>query len=219
MSGNKWKLACLLGVSVATLLVLVAQRFGSTAAVRGNTPAARINAISRLTGERPAGAPAAIANAVADPDAQVRRAALLSLATFVRPEDRTIVERALQDSDNSVRAAAAQTLGCYGLQSVPRLAALAQDPDPQVRAGVVAGLGRTGRGPGMAVLVQMMSRRGDPDIQLQALHAIEAICKIRYAEVPDPRNEELWAAQVDKVRRNRWVQEVLTTETSDGAKP
>jgi len=206
-------------VSATALLIVVAQRLGSAAPIRGNTPAARIENISRLTGERPPGAAATIVQAVGDPDADVRRAALLSLATFQRPEDQAIVEHALHDTDNSVRAAAAQTLGGYGLQAVPRLAALADDPDPQVRAAVVAGLSRTGRGPGMAVLVQMMSRRGDPDTQLKALKAIEAICKIRYGDVPDPRNQALWAAQVDKVRRNPWVQEVLAAETSDGAKP
>jgi HEAT repeat protein len=220
MFKENWRLAALLTAAVLLLLAYAVPRLTGSSAVRGNSAAERCDAINRLASQRPTGAAEAIAKlALTDAEPSVRRTAIAALASFRRPEDRPIIDQALGDRDPSVRAVAVASLGSYGPDTVTRLSGLANDPDPQVRAGVVAGLTETGRGPGMAELLRMMARQGDPELQVKALRAIESISNVHYRNVPEPGDAAAWAHMVDRVRNNAWVYEALAAEKANGGKP
>ena len=215
MPEKKIRLAVLCVLVVVFVVVVAVSRLGDRVAVTGDTSAERVDSVQRLASVRPAGAATVLADAAAnDPDPAVRRSAIAALGTFRRAEDKPFVEKALQDPDNSVRAAAAGALGAYGLETVTRLSALAQDPDPKVRLGAVTGLCQTGRGPGLAALLRIMAKDANPEVQLQALKAIEAVSNVRYLNEASPKDPQRWAAMVQRVRNNAWVQEELAKENA-----
>jgi len=77
----------------------------------------------------------------------------------------------------------------------------------------LAGLGHTGRGPGLAALIQIMEAHPVPATRRQALNALEGVCKVHYLDVPDPTDAS-WARQVEKIRRLYWVHDSLVTSTN-----
>lgn len=96
----------------------------------------------------------ALGEAVADPAASVRTAALLTLQKYAGAAAKLdfpppkAVTRALEDDEPRVRQAAAEALGSFRSGVDPMVPALIRhgghDPDPQVRAGCAHALGRLG---------------------------------------------------------------------------
>jgi len=116
------------------------------------------------------GAVSVLAQALKDPDKDVRRNAVRPLRRVVirdrSPSDPattravvTALADALKDPDGGVRRAAVSSLGAIGpeaVDAIPRLAATATDPDPSVRNATIGALGRIGSPAAVPVLVQAL---------------------------------------------------------------
>jgi len=129
------------------------------------------------------GAVSVLAQALKDPDKNVRRNAVRPLRRVVI-RDRgssdpattravvTALADALKDPDGAVRRAAASSLGAIGpeaVDAIPRLAATATDPDPSVRNATIGALGRIGSPAAVPVLVQALK---DPKTASLAVRAL-----------------------------------------------
>ena len=129
------------------------------------------------------GAVSVLAQALKDPDSNVRRNA-------VRPLRRVVIRGksssdpaatkavvvaladALKDPDGAVRRAAASSLGAIGpeaVDAIPALAATTLDSDPSVRNAPIEALGRIGSSTAVPVLVQALK---DPQTASLAVRAL-----------------------------------------------
>jgi len=186
-----------LAAVAAALLVLWPGR----AEVAGRTAEQRIASIGLLAERRPAGAADALAAAARDdPDASVRRAALVALGRFVGPKARPAVEAGTQDTDPSVRAAAAGTLGLFAdADAADRLKALAADPAEEVRLGAVTGLGRNRHDRAAAILRELIDAGDDLKVRQRALMTILRRYGVHTPTPPVPGTEK-WRRLVRMAR-------------------
>src|SRR5262245_26914506 len=126
------------------------------------------------------GAVSILAQALKDPDKDVRRNAVRPLRRVVI-RDRsstatsavvTALADALKDPDAGVRRAAASSLGAIGpeaVDAIPRLAATTKDRDPSVRNATIEALGRIGSPAAVPILVQALK---DPRTDSLAVRAL-----------------------------------------------
>ncbi|MCS6849811.1 MAG: HEAT repeat domain-containing protein [Gemmataceae bacterium] len=133
----------------------------------------------------------ALAQAVADPDARVRLAAIDALETSAEQAAAaaSMLVRALEDRNAFVRWAAARTLGKIGPvdpQAVPALARLLNDRDLDVRMlGAAAALERYG--PAAAAAVPALAAsvgQGDAEFRIAAMDALVHIGPAAAPAVP-----------------------------------
>ena len=122
----------------------------------------------------PAPAPprADLTRLVDDPDAQVRRAAVLAIGRVGLAEGVPALERALSDPEAEVRQVAAFSLGLIGDRAgyEPLAQAVATEADPRVRGRAAEALGRLGDAAAAPAIGQMVHEY----IQQGVLGAIEA---------------------------------------------
>jgi beta-lactamase regulating signal transducer with metallopeptidase domain len=84
---------------------------------------------------------AALMSVLKDPDVEVRRAAIRSLANFEDPATVAAFREALHDSDAEIRSAAVEALGnLHDAASADAIAALIKDPNKDVRANAIEAL-------------------------------------------------------------------------------
>jgi len=192
--------------AVAALAVLAAVTVAcvglSRPNVAGDTPAERVEAIRRLTHERPWGAAAAIAAVAGDPDAAVRAAVLVALSQFDEPRYRGLVERGCADTDPSVRSAGSDALAVYAdAEAVQRLADLAaSDPDPAVRARAIGALRQCPAPHAICRLVGMMEDPGKPAAQSLAAKALIGRFRMSPLEQYASPNNPRWGYLVEFIK-------------------
>jgi HEAT repeat protein len=129
------------------------------------------------------GAVSVLAQALKDPDKNVRRNAVRPLRR-VLIRDRgssdpattravvTALADALKDPDGGIRRAAASSLGAIGpeaVDAIPSLAATTMDPDPSVRHATIEALGRIGSPAAVPVLVQALENPRTGSLAVRAL--------------------------------------------------
>lgn len=168
-------------------------------------PAVRAGA-ARALGSLPLDAAPAIVTRLgalsADPDPEVRAAALRTLAT-VRAQRDTIIpklEAALQDPAGPVRRAAAGGLtsfGAVGKIGVPGLLDLLEDPDIATRRAAVLALAELGPAAAPAIGA-LADRLGDKELQAGIIEALGRIGAS--AEAAVPRIAELARGQSEEIR-------------------
>lgn len=137
----------------------------------------------------PASIPA-LARALRDPDADMRRDVLIALDVLgggwwqfpgggskldIRPALPALVS-ALRDSDSDVRAWAAEDIGDIGAAAVPRLRVILRSRDAAARAGACRALGALGSAAGEALpeLRQALSD-SSPEVRQAARRALASI--------------------------------------------
>ena len=137
----------------------------------------------------PASVPA-LARALRDPDADMRRDVLIALDVLgggwwqfpgggakldIRPALPALVS-ALGDSDSGVRAWAAEDIGDIGAAAVPPLRVILHSQDATARASACSALGKLGAGAGKA-LPELRQALSDPspDVRQAARRAIGSI--------------------------------------------
>ncbi len=184
-------------VGLALLVVLLPWR----AKVKGATPAERIACICRLADGHRWGAVDAIAAAAAeDPDASVRRAAVLCLGKFHRPTDRNVVEACTRDAAPRVREAAAMTLARYAdPRAADRLAEMARDDDsePVCLAAAVA-LDLQGGPAALVALVDLMEKSHQVPVREQAGKLL--VKKFGVIVTPNPNDSREWLNLIEMIR-------------------
>ena len=118
----------------------------------------------------------ALAEALKDPDVEVRRSAVLSLSRIgpgAEPATSALVE-ALKDTDVEVRGPAAVALGRIGPKAagvVPGLIALLKDSDHDVRGAAALALARIGN-PAASAVPALLELTGGEDKQNQVLRGV-----------------------------------------------
>src|SRR5215813_36183 len=126
------------------------------------------------------GAVSVLAEALKDPNKDVRRNAVRPLRRVVIRDRSSTATRAvvtaladaLKDPDGGIRRAAASALGAIGpeaVDAIPALAATTMDPDPSVRNATIDALGRIGSPAAVPVLVQALK---DPQTGSLAVRAL-----------------------------------------------
>jgi len=168
--------------------------------VSGDTPGQRVSSILKVAGEDKAGAADSLARAVTDPNADVRRAAIVCLSRYRRPEDRPLVETALEDETPAVRQAAAKALVvAYDDQEViDQLAQmLADDDEVNARIGAMM-LGKSRQAAAVVPLVRALDAPPSPHAAALAMEALDRRYKIGLdlANVDD----ETWAEYIEVMK-------------------
>ena len=126
------------------------------------------------------GAVSVLAQALKDPDKNVRRNAVRPLRRVIIRDRSSTATRAvvtaladaLKDPDGGVRRAAASSLGAIGpeaVDAIPALAAITMDPDPSVRNATIEALGRIGSPAAVPVLVQALKDPRTGGLAVRAL--------------------------------------------------
>jgi HEAT repeat protein len=148
------------------------------------------------------GAVSVLAQALKDPDKDVRRNAVRPLRRVVI-RDRsssdpaaakavvTALADALKDPDAGVRRAAASSLGALGpeaVDAIPALAATTMDSDPSVRNATIEALGRMGSPAAVPVLVQALK---DPQTASLAVRALGNLGPTARGAIPALREFQL----------------------------
>jgi HEAT repeat protein/ATP/ADP translocase len=131
--------------------------------------------LGRLGGSEAADA---LVGAVADPDPEVRVAALLALAVDgqARPENADAIARALADAEPAVRAAAVRALAASDAALFDRVRdRLAADSSPAVRAEVAGALAAGGDVEGARIIIERLLVAGNAGERLAGLAALGAI--------------------------------------------
>jgi HEAT repeat protein len=132
------------------------------------------------------GAVSVLAQALKDPDNNVRRNAVRPLRRVVirgrssgdPAETKAVVTAladALKDPDREVRRAAANSLGALGpaaVDAIPSLAATTTDVDPSVRNATIDSLGRIGSPAAVPVLVQALKDSQTGSLAVKALGSV-----------------------------------------------
>jgi len=188
-------------VGVVLALVLFKVLFFGPAKVTGETPAERIACICRLADDQPFGAADAIAAAAAhDPDAAVRRAAVLCLGKFHHMSDWQLVEACTHDSAPSVREAAAMTLARYAdTGAVDRLAQMVSDDGSEaVRLGALAALDLQASPAALVALLEIMEGSPETSSQVRACELLEK--KFGIPVKPDPGDSTRWNHLVEMLK-------------------
>jgi len=201
--GKKWGL--LIGVAsavVATAVIALLMRPGK-ATVEGATPAERIASICALADKQPRGAVEAIADAAKnDPDATVREAALYALERFITPGHRPLVEAALADGDERVRAAAATIFGRFGDRAAAqRLGELLfKDPSPKIRMAAAQGLAKNPEPIATVHLVNVMEKGKDNDVRVYAKYALSKQFEVPLERAVRPKHTTWWRNDVELLK-------------------
>src|SRR5262249_11184005 len=129
------------------------------------------------------GAVSVLAQALKDPDRNVRRNAVRPLRRVVMRDGKssdpaatravvTALADALKDPDGGIRRAAASSLGAIGpeaVDAVPALAAPTMHPAPSWPHATIEGLGRTGSPAAVPVLVQALKDPRTGSLAVRAL--------------------------------------------------
>lgn len=114
----------------------------------------------------------ALMGVLKDPDVEVRRAAVRSLANFEDPSTAPALREALRDADAEVRANAVEALGnIHDAASADAIAALLKDPNKDVRAHAIDALTELELAVPPAGLLDAL-RDSDADVRHQAVHAV-----------------------------------------------
>ena len=146
------------------------------------------------------GAVSVLAQALKDPDNNVRRNAVRPLRRVVI-RDRSdpaatkavvaALADALKDPDGAVRRAAASSLGALGpvaADAIPSLATTTMDSDPSVRNATIEALGRMGSPAAVPVLVQALK---DPQTASLAVRALGNLGPTARGAIPALREFQL----------------------------
>ncbi len=200
------------GLGVCALALLAAAlAYSARTRVTGDSAEERVASICRLTNEAPAGAAGAIAAVAGDPEPSVRRAVMVALGKFKRPDDRGVLAQGARDADGGVRGAAAATLGFYADEAAAAnlCGMLANDPQADARRGAAIGLARCRRKESMAVLLRAMEADEDPAVRREAFGAVVATVGVKYANPPDPANRLQWGKLVEVFRSLPPVRDAL----------
>jgi HEAT repeat protein len=214
----------MLGVGAVVLAAgtLVAFLVGSRPErVTGDTPQERIQSICRLADERPRGAADAIAAAVNDPDAQVRRAAVMALGQFTRPKDRAAIDAAAGNADRAIGAAGARALGRYAdAPAIDRLITMLRaDASAEVRIESARALAATRQRRALEAVVDAMKRSELPAVQRAAFVALLRLQHCDCNNVPDPSNRAAWEQACEQVRIMTLVPKPPRDASAKGATP
>ena len=188
-------------------VVVAAMSFGG-ARITGDSPQQRIASIYRLADEKPRGAGAVLARAaVEEPDAAVRRTAMLALGRFVDPQYRWAAEHAAGDDSSAVRTAAAATMGLYkDSRAAERLGEMASDPDREVRMAALAGLGQCPGDQAVVLLLRSAESSRDPQVRLQAAKSLLGRFHIGFTREMDPEDTRRWRGMIERIKRFDGVQ-------------
>jgi len=213
--GTKHKWTIVFGIVAGAAVVAAAalSHWAAQGKVTGDTPAARIASIRRLADDRPPGAAVAVAGAIDDPDAGVRRAALTVLAQFPEGYHRAVGSR-INDPVPAVRAAAAATLGMYDEPDVAAaLRRMLTDPVEEVRLGALTGLGRMDQPDATAALFAAAEGNDNVEVRRQAMRTLAARLKLRFETPPDPvKTPRRWRRALAQMRRMPPVRDALAGE-------
>ena len=115
---------------------------------------------------------AALMSVLKDPDIEVRRAAIRSLANFEDPAAIPALREALRDSDAEVRSNAVEALGnLHDAASADAIAALIKDPNREVRANAIEALTELELKVAPAGLLDAL-RDSDADVRQHAAEAV-----------------------------------------------
>ena len=115
---------------------------------------------------------AALLSVLKDPDVEVRRAAVRSLANFEDPATVAAFREALHDSDAEIRSAAVEALGnLHDAASADAIAALIKDPNKDVRANAIEALTDLELTVAPAGLLDAL-RDSDADVRQHAAEAV-----------------------------------------------
>jgi len=197
--GVKVVLVAAAAVLVAAAAVAMFGLYFGSAEVSGKTASDRVQAVCRLTDDRPSGAVSALVRAVeGDAEAAVRQAAVVGLGRFDGPDARQAVERAMEDPSPRVRAAAAGTLGLFGdPAAADRLGALAaSEATLAERKASVLGLARCESDRSIVWLLETAEHTADPVVKLAAIRELYAKLGMRYLSA-GPANHPRWLDYIE----------------------
>lgn len=208
LSGDKRMLviggAALCCVGVAVLL----WQQGSSDVSKGSDED-RVSAAARVASERPANARQSLAEAAEDPNPKVRMAAIVGLTQMMEPQDRPIIEKAVEDADAGVRAVAAETLGEFNdPQAAEKLKTIAQSPreDLTVRKAALRGLVPCDDPRAVVAMLEIASDESVPnEIRLQAGKSV--MRKAGGKLMPDrrPENKVLWNDLIQRLKNDQRI--------------
>ncbi len=145
--------------------------------VTGDTAKQRISSVVSIAKRDAAGAANSLAEAAAkDPHPGVRRAAIVCLSGYRRPEDRPILEAALKDESPAVREQAAKALiGAHDdedtLQALTRMFTESDDVD-SARIAAMA-LSKSKQPAAVIPLVSVMDASPSPEMAALAMKALD----------------------------------------------
>ncbi|KKM85806.1 hypothetical protein LCGC14_1285310, partial [marine sediment metagenome] len=144
--------------------------------------------------------------------------ALAGLGPFARPKDRPIVAAGTRDDEPGVRAAAARSLGAYrddaAADTLSEL--LRGDGDERVRLAAIQALLRIDLPRAMVALVRAMDGDGHPRVRVAALHAVLAMVELELPDPPQPHQVDRWRKLTAKVKRIKFVREMLANAPPPG---
>lgn len=202
---SKWTWGAL--VVACAIGVFVGARSLRKARVAGDTPEDRIASVIELANDRPRGAAESLADAARnDPDASVRRVALVCLNRFQRQDDRGAVIAATHDDDPRVRQAASRALMAYAdEETVRRLTVICcDDPDQRVRNAAFTALSVNASPHAIVTLVHMMEHADTRELRLAAAEAM--IDKFNMGSDPNPDDRLEWEELVQAMKSDSIVQ-------------
>ena len=202
---SKWMWGLAAG---ACLIVLVVVLYPAKAQVTGETAKQRVDSVVRIANDRSYGAADALARTAADDgDPTVRRTALICLSAFGRSSDRSVIEAALADEDQSVRRVAAQHLVLThdDAAAVRRMIDIDREASsPADRQAALAAMGLSRQPEALVRLVQTIES-GDPQRRLAAAEAL--IAKFPMALVPAKLTAEEWPRLVVGIKLIKEVEQ------------
>ncbi len=202
---SKWTWGAL--VVACAIGVFVGARSLGKAKVSGDTPEERIASVIELANDRPRGAAESLAETARnDPDASVRRVALVCLNRFQRQDDRGTVMAATHDDDPQVRQAASRALMAYAdEETVRRLTVICRDDaNARVRNAAFIALGINASPHAIVTLVEMMEHADTRELRLAAAEAM--IDKFNMASVPNPDDRLEWEEFIEAIKLDSVVQ-------------
>jgi len=167
----------------------------------------RIDAVTQIAAERLAGARRSLARAVKDESPRVRRAAIISLAQMVQPEDRNAIEEAISDNDPTVRAVAAECLGRFNdAKAAAKLSAVAESAqeDKSVRKAALRGLVPCDAPIAVVTLIEIAGDESIPnEVRLQAGKSMLAKAGGKLNPDRRPENRALWRDLVQRLKNDK----------------
>lgn len=170
--------------------------------VTGDTAAQRVASVVEIADRDGYGAADSLARAVQnDPDPAVRKAAIVCLTRYRRPEDRGIIETALEDDAPTVRRQAAKAMiSMYDdNDAVERLGRMFAESEDEDTARIAAmALARSKRPAAVIPLVSAMDAPPSPTAAALALEALDKHYRIQldFSNV----NEETWPRYIEIIK-------------------